>query len=68
LTVNTSTDNLPGGQTVSSSATTGDLRYCINYILDQQAQQVAQSYNIVFANGVTSVQLGAKLSIRGSPF
>src|SRR5258708_3719702 len=61
LTVTISSDNLPGGQT--DSATSGDLRYCINYILDQQAQGITQGYNVVFAPGVTSIQLTAKLSM-----
>ena len=66
LTVNTNTDipNLyPGGQTDSSGATTGDLRYCINYILNEQAQGITQDYEIVFATGIESIQLGAKLSM-----
>ncbi len=66
LTVNTDTDTpnpYPGGQTDSSGATTGDLRYCINYILNEQAQGVAQDYAIVFATGIESIQLGAKLSM-----
>ncbi len=66
LTVSTSTDtpNLyPGGQTAFSGATTGDLRYCINYILNEQAQGVTQDYDIVFAPGIESIQLGAKLSM-----
>ncbi len=63
LTVSTQTDNPPGGQADSSGATSGDLRYCINYILNEQAQQVSQDYNIVFANGITSVQLSDKLSM-----
>lgn len=66
LTVNTNTDvpNLyPGGQTDSSGAATGDLRYCINYILNEQAQGVAQNYEIVFASDITSIQLNDKLSI-----
>lgn len=66
LTVNTNTDvpNLyPGGQTDFSGATTGDLRYCINYILNEQAQGVAQDYEIVFAPGVESIQLNDKLSM-----
>jgi hypothetical protein len=64
LTVTTNTDlpNLyPGGQ--ADSLISGDLRYCINYILDQQAQTTTQDYNIVFAPGVTSIDLGDKLSI-----
>ena len=63
LTVNTSTDtpnSYPGGQTDSSGATTGDLRYCINYILNEQAQGITQDYEIVFATGIQSIQLGAQ--------
>ena len=68
LTVNTDTDAYPnlGGQTVASSPTiAGDLRYCINYILNEQAQQIttAQGYNIVFDPDVTSISLSAKLSM-----
>lgn len=66
LTVNTNTDtpNLyPGGQTVFSGATTGDLRYCINYILNQQAQGVVQDYKIVFDTGIESIQLNDTLSM-----
>lgn len=66
LTVNTNTDqpNLyPGGQTTSSGATTGDLRYCINYILNAQAQGIVQDYEIVFAAGIESIQLNDKLSM-----
>lgn len=66
LTVNTNTDtpnSYPGGQTDSSGATTGDLRYCINYILNEQAQGVAQDYEIIFATGIESIQLDAKLSM-----
>lgn len=66
LTVTASTDNpstSPGGQATSSGATTGDLRYCINYILNQQAQGVSQDYQIVFASGIESIQLQAKLSM-----
>ena len=61
LTVTISSDNTPGGQI--DSATSGDLRYCINYILNQQAQGIAQDYNVVFAPGVNSIQLSAKLSM-----
>ncbi|MCX6991110.1 MAG: autotransporter domain-containing protein [Chlamydiae bacterium] len=64
LTVMASSDNptsYPGGQT--STVTSGDLRYCINYILDQQAQGNSLDYDIVFDPSVTSIQLGAKLSI-----
>lgn len=66
LTVNTNTDLpslYPGGQTDFTGATTGDLRYCINYILNEQAQGIAQDYEIVFGNGVDSIQLNDKLSI-----
>lgn len=51
LTVNTDTDEstlYPGGQTDSSGATKGDLRYCINYILNEQAQGNVQDYEILF--------------------
>ena len=66
LTVNTDTDtpiSHPGGQTDSSGATSGDLRYCINYILNEQAQGTPQDYQIIFAAGIESIQLGAKLSM-----
>ncbi len=66
LTVNTNTDtpnSHPGGQTESAGATTGDLRYCINYILNEQAQGVTQDYEILFAGGIESIQLDAKLSM-----
>ncbi len=66
LTVNTSTDNpnsYPGGQTISSGATSGDLRYCLNYILNEQAQGVVQNYEILFEPSVNVIQLGAKLSM-----
>ena len=66
LTVSTSTDTpntYPGGQTISSGAATGDLRYCINYILNQQAQGISQDYAIVFAPNVETIQLQAKLSM-----
>jgi hypothetical protein len=44
LTVSTDTDQpniYPGGQT--DSTTSGDLRYCINYILNEQAQNISQN-------------------------
>lgn len=66
LTVNADTDlsNLyPGGQTDFADATTGDLRYCINYILNQQAQGIVQDYEIVFASNIESIQLTNKLSM-----
>lgn len=66
LTVTTDTDTpdiYPGGQTDQVGSNAGDLRYCINYILNEQAQGVPQDYEIVFAPGVESIQLGAKLSI-----
>lgn len=66
LTVNTNTDAsnfYPGGQTDFSFATSGDLRYCINYILNEQAQGIVQDYAIVFATGIESIQLNDKLSI-----
>lgn len=66
LTVSTDTDtpnSYPGGQTDFNGATSGDLRYCINYILNEQAQGNSVDYEIVFANGIESIQLGAKLSI-----
>ena len=61
LTVTMGSDTPPGGQT--DSATSGDLRYCLNYILDQQAQGITQDYEVVFAPGVTSIQLSARLSM-----
>ncbi len=61
LTVTLSSDTPPGGRIVSP--TSGDLRYCINYILDQQAQGITQDYQVVFAPGVTSIQLTARLSM-----
>ena len=61
LTVTINSDTIPGGQ--MDSATSGDLRYCINYILDQQAQGISQDYNVVFAPGVNSIQLNARLSM-----
>ena len=45
------------------SATSGDLRYCVNYILNQQAQGITQDYKVVFAPGVNSIQLSARLSM-----
>lgn len=66
LTVNTNTDlpNLyPGGQTDFSGATSGDLRYCINYILNEQAQGVTQDYELVFAPNIEFIQLSDKLSM-----
>ena len=66
LTVRANTDapdSYPGGQTDSDGATTGDLRYCINYILNAQAQDISQDYEIVFDPGVDSIQLYAKLSM-----
>lgn len=66
LTVNTSTDipnSEPGGQTDSPGATSGDLRYCINYILNEQAQNNSNDYEIVFATGIESIQLNNKLSM-----
>lgn len=63
LTVNTSTDNPPGGQTASSGSLTGDFRYCINYILNEQAQGVFQNYGIAFATGIETITLDSKLSI-----
>ena len=66
LTVNTNADtpnSYPGGQTTSPGALTGDLRYCINYILNEQAQGVVQDYAIVFNPSITSIDLGAKLSM-----
>ena len=62
--IDTDTPNLyPGGQTDSSGSANGDLRYCINYILNEQAQGVSQDYEIVFASGIDSIQLAAKLSM-----
>ena len=66
LTVSSDTDlsNLyPGGQTDFSGATSGDLRYCINYILNEQAQGIEQDYEIVFSPGIDSIQLTNKLSM-----
>lgn len=66
LTVDTNTDlsNLyPGGQTDSSGATSGNLRYCINYILNEQAQGITQDYEIIFAPGIDSIQLTDDLSM-----
>jgi hypothetical protein len=66
LIVNTNTDLpdlYPGGQTDFSGATTGDLRYCINYILNEQAQGIIQDYEIVFTANVEAIQLRDKLSM-----
>lgn len=64
VSINTDTPNsYPGGQTDSSDATTGNLRYCINYILNEQAKGVTQDYEIVFASEIESIQLSAKLSM-----
>lgn len=63
LTVNTNADSLStaGG---SGSAGTGDLRYCLNYILTDQVSGSPDpnGYSISFNSGYT-IQLNAKLPI-----
>ena len=66
MTVTTGADpaaTYPGGQATADGGLTGNLRYLVNYILDQQARGVAQDYHVVFAPGVTMVTLNAKLSM-----
>jgi hypothetical protein len=65
LTVDTYSDSSLSTGGTSTSATSGDLRYCLNYILNEQAQgTTGETYNIGFAtNSSYSIGLTSRLPI-----